>query len=123
MLRVLQIISESKGNKKFELQVSPQCTVGELCSLLEKETSLLVQYQKVIHNGRVLNNVPDDLEKELNVFGLKSPAKIIVLGKKPDEEDEKFQLMKKWEASCDSAEKQLCGIQGDIDDLEKVLTT
>lgn len=98
----------------------PNCTVQELCSIIEKETNLPVPYQKIIHNGRTLNNNSKDLSRELKAFGLKSPSKILVLGKTPDEEDENFKIMKKWETFCESSEKQLINIQHDIESIEKV---
>ena len=60
------------------------------------------------------------MQKELKTLGLKSPVKILVVGKKPDEEDESYQLMKKWESSCDSSAQKLNAIQHDVEDMEKV---
>lgn len=108
------------GNKKFELQVTFQTTVGDLCAEIERETEIPVHCQRIIYNGRSLNNQVEDLQKDLHSLGLKSPAKILVLGKKPDEEDENYKLMKKWEISCDSVTKQLTGFERDILDMERV---
>ena len=83
-------------------------------------TELPVHFQRVIHNGRALNNTTDDMQKELKSFGLKSPVKILVVGKKPDEEDESYKMMKKWESSCDSSAQTLNTLQHDIEDMEKV---
>ena len=91
-----------------------------MCNEIEKETELPVHCQRVIHNGRSLNNSPEDLKKELSSFGLKSPAKIMVFGKKPDEEDDNYKMMKKWELACDSSAQKLSALQHDIGDMEKV---
>lgn len=108
------------GNKKFELEL-PFCSkVQDLCAEIEKETQLPVSCQRVIYNGRSLNGQPEDMKKDLGSLGLKSPAKILVLGKRPDEEDPNFKAMKPWEASCDSAEKQLTNFEKDIQDMENV---
>lgn len=108
------------GSKKFELQVTFQTTVGELCAEIEKETDIPVNCQRVIYNGRALNNHAEDMQKDLHNLGLKSPAKVLVLGKKPDEEDENYKLMKKWEISCDSVTNQVSSIEKDILEMERV---
>lgn len=94
--------------------------MSDLCNEIEKETEIPVHCQRVIYNGRALNSQAEDMTKELSSFGLKSPAKILVLGKKPDEEDENYKLMKKWELSCDSITKQLSNHQNDIQEIERV---
>lgn len=108
------------GSKKFELQVTFQTSVGELCAEIERETEIPVPCQRVIYNGRALNNQAEDMKKDLQSLGLKSPAKILVLGKKPDEEDENYKLMKKWESSCDSVSNQLTNFQKNILEMERV---
>lgn len=60
------------------------------------------------------------MNKDLRSLGLKSPAKVLVLGKKADEEDENYKLMKKWEVLCDSAARQLNGFEKDILEMERV---
>lgn len=110
------------GTKKFELHVTFQTSVGALCAEIERETEIPIHCQRVIYNGRALNNQPEDMSKDLQSLGLKSPAKILVLGKKPDEEDENYKLMKKWEISCDNATKQLTGFQKDILEMQRVRT-
>jgi hypothetical protein len=60
------------------------------------------------------------MQKDLHNLGLKSPAKVLVLGKKPDEEDENYKLMKKWEISCDSVTNQVSSIEKDILEMERV---
>lgn len=94
--------------------------MGELCAEIERETEIPVPCQRVIYNGRALNNQAEDMKKNLQSLGLKSPAKILVLGKKPDEEDENYKLMKKWELSCDAASNQLTNFQKDILEMERV---
>jgi len=42
-----------------------------------------------------------------------------VLGKKPDEEDENYKMMKKWEGSCDTAAGKLQAIHSDLQEMEK----
>ena len=108
------------GNQKFELQVPSTTTITELCASIEKETQIPVHCQRVIYNGRALNGPNEDLNKSIEILGLKSPAKILVLGKKPDEEDDNYKVMKKWEVMCDSASKQLTEFHKEIDDMEKV---
>ena len=61
------------------------------------------------------------MQKELKSLELKSPVKILVVGKKPDEEDESYKMMKKWESSCDSSAQMLNALQHDIEDMEKVI--
>lgn len=46
----------------------------------------------------------------------------MVFGKKPDEEDENFKLMKKWESACDSSAQKLSALQHEIEDMEKVVS-
>lgn len=108
------------GNKKFELHVTFQTSVGDLCAEIERETEIPVHCQRIIYNGRALNNHAEDMNKHLGTLGLKSPAKVLVLGKKADEEDENYKLMKKWEVSCDSLARQLNGFEKDILELERV---
>ena len=91
-----------------------------MCTQIERETEIPVHCQRIIYNGRALNNQADDLQKDLRSLGLKSPAKVLVLGKKPDEEDENYKLMKKWEVSCDSVTRQLAGFEKDILEMERV---
>jgi len=107
-------------NQKFELRLPSNTTVSELCVAIEKETQLPVRCQRIIYNGRALNNQSEDLSKDLQSAGLKTPARILVLGKKADEEDENYQVMKKWENLCDSVSNQLSGYHDDIQDMEKV---
>jgi len=106
-------------NQKFELRLPSNTTVSELCVAIEKETQLPVRCQRIIYNGRALNNQSEDLSKDLQSAGLKTPARILVLGKKADEEDENYQVMKKWENLCDSVSNQLSGYHDDIQDMEK----
>ncbi|EFX77677.1 hypothetical protein DAPPUDRAFT_321206 [Daphnia pulex] len=113
------IVLGKNGSKKFELQVTFQTTVGELCAEIEKETDIPVNCQRIIYNGRALNNHAEDMQKDLHNLGLKSPAKVLVLGKKPDEEDENYKLMKKWEISCDSVTNQVSSIEKDILEMER----
>ena len=108
------------GNKKFELQLTLKASVSDLCTEIERETEIPIHCQRVIYNGRALNNQPEDMTKDLGSLGLKSPAKILVLGKKPDEEDENYKLMKKWEISTDSISKQLTCFEKDILEMERV---
>ena len=108
------------GNKKFELQLTLKASVSDLCTEIERETEIPIHCQRVIYSGRALNNQPEDMTKDLGSLGLKSPAKILVLGKKPDEEDENYKLMKKWEISTDSISKQLTCFEKDILEMERV---
>lgn len=94
--------------------------MGELCNEIERETDIPIHCQRVIYNGRALNNQAEDMTKDLQVLGLKSPAKILVLGKKPDEEDENYKLMKQREISCDSISKQLVGFQKIVQEIDRV---
>jgi len=107
------------GSKKFELQLPSNSTVSDLCEAIEKETQLPVHCQRVVYNGRALNKQKVDLVKGLQTLGLKSPAKILVLGKRADEEDENHQMMKKWEDLCESVSKQLSSFHDEIQDMEK----
>ena len=109
------------GSKKFELQLPSNSTVSDLCEAIEKETQLPVHCQRVVYNGRALNKQKVDLVKGLQTLGLKSPAKILVLGKRADEEDENHQMMKKWEDLCESVSKQLSSFHDEIQDMEKVM--
>ncbi|KAK4036756.1 hypothetical protein OUZ56_028795 [Daphnia magna] len=113
------IVQGKNGNKKFELHVTFQTSVGDLCAEIERETEIPVHCQRIIYNGRALNNHAEDMNKHLGTLGLKSPAKVLVLGKKADEEDENYKLMKKWEVSCDSLARQLNGFEKDILELER----
>lgn len=108
------------GSKKFEFHLTYQTSVEDLCTEIERETDIPIDCQRVIYNGRALNNHPGDMKKDLKSLGLKSPAKILVLGKKPDEEDENYKLMKKWESSCDAVSIQLSNFQKDILEMERV---
>lgn len=105
------------------LEISPQSLLVDLCIQIEKETDLPVSCQRIIYNGRTLNHRPEELKKDLGSIGLKSPAKILVLGKKPDEEDPNYKVMQKWESSCQSASNQLASIEKDLQDMEKVCNT
>jgi len=113
------VIHGKHGNQKFQLELPSTTTVSDLCIAIEKETKLPVHCQKVIYNGRALNCPNEDLRKDLQSVGLKSPAKILVIGKIADQEDENYQVMKKWENLCDSVSSQLSVYHDDIQDMEK----
>ena len=81
---------------------------------------ILITLSYIFHYITLFFYLSLDLNKELSSFGLKSPAKIMVFGKKPDEEDENFKLMKKWESACDSSAQKLSALQHEIEDIEKV---
>ncbi len=108
------------GSKKFELEIPRQSLVSELCNEIERETQLPPSCQRIIYNGRTINQTSEDLKKNIGSLGLKSPAKILVLGKKPDEEDPSYKIMKEWGVSCESASTQLNNIEKDLQDMDKV---
>jgi len=113
------VIHGKHGNQKFELALPSTTTISDLCVAIEKETQLPIHCQRVIYNGRALNSQKEDLLKDLQSMGLKTPAKILVLGKKADQEDENYQEMKKWENLCDSVSRELSGYHEDVQDMEK----
>ena len=109
------------GGDKFELRISSLQVVADLLNGIEKITEVPVNYQRVIYNGRTINGKSEDLNMDLRSFGLKSPAKILVFGKKPDEEDGNYKLMKNSQVCCDSASLKLSSLQNVIQDMEKVI--
>lgn len=96
------------------MEVSNGMTLLQLSQKIETILNIQESSQKIIFKGRQLT----DINTNLISYGIKEGAKVMVLGKQMNpEEDEMYQAVMKIEQSCSSVELSQSGVIKHVESL------
>lgn len=102
-----------QGTSKTNVQVDESYTVADFMQLVEKETQIPAYSQKLVFKG---SNIVKEPQKKLHELGIKSRAKIMVIGQSYNPEE--AEILKRLQDTDKSIDKMLKNYEEIFSDIE-----